>query len=262
MLCMFDKHAIWCQCASMVPFTMAVASLFSCQWITLSMDIYWTFVFWCAACIQFVSAEHGPFIVSTPTWQNARLSWNFTVHVIVFVWTMNNWDVLHQLLLLPVYFLIGKYLFKYGYYLTVATVLYQVCFMYTLTPVALVLAIEYIEREQNKKMIQTSMADIYIKRSYLFRAIGICVTSISLWLLRCQHRFPHTLRKTPLFMGIVSLFIAILWCKYNVKKTRVSHNAVIQSFGHGIAASLNAAESCPICRKCLTSLDMESSFGD
>ena len=123
MLCMFDKHAIWCQCASMVPFTMAVASLFSCQWITLSTWIYWTFVFWCAACIQFVSAEHGPFIVSTPTWQNARLYWNFTVHVIVFVWTMNNWDVFAPIAAVTcLYFLIGKYLFKYGYYLTVATV--------------------------------------------------------------------------------------------------------------------------------------------
>tara|TARA_B110000008_G_C16978802_1_gene567404 strand:- start:1948 stop:2727 length:780 start_codon:yes stop_codon:yes gene_type:complete len=259
---MIDKHAVWCQCASVVPMTMTVASLLSCQWITVDMDIYWTCVFGITACTHFISAEHANVFFKTSTWQDARIAWNFALHVIFFMWSIHRWRATHQLVLLPVYFAIGRYLSQYGHHISAVTGLYQLVMHGQISPVPLMFGLERIEIKQNKKTLQTSIADIHIKRLFLIRAVRVISLSGILWSLRCQNRFPHTLRKTPIFASVVAFSLAVTWCHYNVKKTRVSQNAIIKSLGHGVAASLNAAESCPICRKCLTSLDMESSFGD
>ena len=98
---MFDKHAVWCQCASVVPFTMALSSLLSCQWMTIQMDTYWTCVLCITACIQFLSAEHANFVFKTDTWQQARLSWKFTTHVIFIMWTLSQWQLYNSYFCFP-----------------------------------------------------------------------------------------------------------------------------------------------------------------
>ena len=74
------------------------------------------------------------------------------------------------------------------------------------------------------------------------------------------HKYCHLEERVYTLLEV--LILSFFWCKYNVKETKISRNAIIRDQGHGMAASLTAAQKCNVCKKCLTALDMESSFGE
>lgn len=53
------KHAVWCQCASVLTSTLALSSIMSVQNITWKQDIYWSVVLVATAFLETTVAEHG-----------------------------------------------------------------------------------------------------------------------------------------------------------------------------------------------------------
>jgi hypothetical protein len=109
-----------------------------------------------------------------------------------------------------------------------------------------------------------SMASPHMRSMYGAKASTIILESLCLWGLRCAHRFPYTMRWTPVWLSVIAIVGACAWCICFVKDTCVSRNAVFKCTNplHMPAASMVAAKACPDCQACLTALDMESSFGE
>ena len=258
---MWHKHAVWCQCVLSGTLVMAIASAFSWQTLTIYSDVYWTVIFCISTVVQFVAAEHGHWWLSIDQWQKMNVRRGFVFRCLIIAWTLTKWPVSVHAGLFPVYCAASLMLTNLQHFIIVPAVIYDVLFysspwmlMYTL--------VTFWSEKYFSKTIQTSLADVHIKSAYAYKALGILFESIVMWSLRCRHRFPYTFRWTPIWVSLVVMSFAILWSKYYIKETKVSRNAIISAAGHGMAASLTAAENCPVCRKCLTSLDMESSFGD
>lgn len=258
---MWKKHGVWCQCMLVLPVIMSLACILSWQTLTLQEDVYWSFLLLVSTIIQFCAAEHGDFGVTVDVWQRLQRHRLFVMSCIIATWTMASWPVHQHALAIPVYCTISYFASKrYALVLGIGT---ASAFLIG-GPWALMLSHGLCHHYSDhffSKLINTSLADIAIKKAYGLRALGIGLESVVLWCLRCWHRFPYTLRWTPLCIGIVVCAGSVLWVSVYIKDTRVSRNAIIKRRGHDIAASLTAASKCPVCQSCLSALDMESSFG-
>lgn len=253
--CMYLKHGVWCQCASVFTFVLAASSVLSLQHLTLTVDVYWSLVLLVVASLHFILAEHAPvFGFFTETW--FKLHPDSMVHACLFGWSLMRWQPTAGYVGLAV--VASALLYRKPVHVLVVAcatrfvLTWDACL---LTMLAL-LATYYRRPDVRNK----SIASREQKQRFLIKSTQILLQSVALWLLRCEHRFPHVVRWTPIISGLVGIGVAAVWCHFNVAVTRVSRNAIIVDVGHGMAASLKAAEACPVCSRHLTALDMESSF--
>lgn len=259
---MYQKHAIWRQCACVIPITMATAITLSIQGMTFSNDLYWSIVMCMSSIIQFVSAEHGHFYFTIDTWQKLQQHRDFVIRCIITTWSLAQIDISKHFTLIVCFGLSSLVVQKYHNFVLVPTILNDLMTLNTKSLVPLYFSMTCLREWSFEKSVGTSIADQPIRQAYGCSAIVVAIESTILWSLRCQYRFPYTFRWMSFIVSILSCVCACLWCSIFVKNTKVSRNAIIQRLGHHMAASLTAAEACPVCCKCLTSLDMESSFGD
>jgi len=259
---MWDKHSVWSQCALVFPATLALACLFSCQHFTLHEDVYWSCVFGVSTVLQFLAAEHGPFGYDTHMWQTLSAHKLFIVRCIILTSCVTQWSVWWRAAILIPLCGVSLLAQQYHHILLGAVVVHNVLLG---TSWVHILSYWCVERWANyyfSKTIETSLADKTIKYAYGCTAVSIVLENIVLWSLRCQQRFPHTFRWSPLCIGLIACAVAFAWAEFNIQDTLVSQNTIIKRRGHNVAASLTAAKACPQCCSCLTSLDMESSFGE
>ena len=266
---MWKKHAVWCQCAAAMPAVMAMATILSIQSLTWTQDIYWGAMFSIQAVIHLIVAEHGPCIWSAVQWQTIELKRVFVTSMILWLWHTTQWPVSQHLM--SHVLILAATLWKrtwdcpkwhiaiYG-----MLAMYVLLFQYQWSMLTLLTLTKAYEQWLRNQLNRNSMASSCMRWMYGAKAASIVIESLCLWSLRCAHRFPYTMRWTPLWLSTVAICLACVWCVCFVKDTSVSRNAVFKHSHllHMPAASMIAAKACPECQRCLTALDMESSFGE
>lgn len=256
---MYNKHAVWCQCVIVGIFVLATASLLSIQNITFDTDVYWSFILLVTSTIQFIVAEHAPVAgISTDNWMRIGRIQQTTLYAIMLTWSTVTWQTSSwiQWVHIPVGMLVGVFVNGHIVLAIGAVARMTATFDATLIIMGLLL----VTHLKKPNVINKSIVSKEHKQTIAIKAVSLFLEAIILWLLRCEHRFPHVVRWRPLAAATVSIVLAALWCEYNVMDTIGTDRVIIVRTGHGIAASLRAGRSCPVCTKCLTSLDMESSF--
>lgn len=257
---MYEKHAVWCQCALVFSFVLSAAALLSLQSMTIDVDIYWGVVLTSNSILQFIVAEHAPFFgISCDNWMKLDRIRNIVVKCILSTWSIFSWQsVWIKWLHIPMS--VGLALVISNIPILLPT-LVRICTHFDLMTVLLVLqsTLTYTLKTTH---LQKSMASTAQKKRFALKTLSILLESSMLWYIRCEHRFPHVFRWKPFLFGIFCILGAIVWTNVYVKKTKVSENVIIVNTGHGTAASLIAAKACPICSSTLTLLDMESSFSN
>jgi len=255
---MYSKHAVWCQCVIVGLFVLAAASLLSVQEITFDTDVYWSVVLLVTSIIQFIVAEHAPVAgISTDNWMRIARIQKTTVYVIMLTWSTIAWQTSWiQWAHIPVGMIVG--VFVNGHIVLAIGVMARMTATFDATLVLMGLLL--VTHLKKPKVINKSITSKEHKQTIAIKAASLFLEAIILWLLRCEHRFPHIVRWRPLAAAAVSIVLSTLWCEFNIMDTIGTDRVIIVRTGHGIAASLRAARSCPVCTKCLTSLDMESSF--
>ena len=83
---MWNKQATWCQCALIIWFVFGGASGISFQTLTWSQDLYWCVLFLAAGTIQFITVEHGSFLVDPHKWQQLNNILLFALKCIITSW--------------------------------------------------------------------------------------------------------------------------------------------------------------------------------
>lgn len=261
---MWYKHAIWKQCAIVSHAVLAGAALLSCQSLTLFIDVYWACVLCTSTIIQFIAAEHSPFgHLNADQWirlEKHRALW--------MLWILGLWHIFRGSAFMFTFFSIILAL------LTFVKVPQHLCFLF----VALIhicsfpgyitfvwclwaYALFHIKR-CNEFLIGKSLANHAMRILHFSKSICIVCEAICIWHVRCLHRFPHSMRWTPVIVSTIAIAVAIMYADRYIAKTKVTHNAIIHKLGHGIAPSIVTARKCPVCVKCISALDMEASFGD
>jgi len=242
---MYDKHAVWCQCSAITYFVLGL-SIFSSSMIW-SHDSLWGILFLSLGLVRFCNAEHAPiFGISIDWWVfiNNKTS-AFVIGLIG--WRTLWWYLLpvciaiphRQELLLPAFVLLQLLHGTIDF-----TTLYAVVKNVPIRIVGKSMA----SKEQKMRFAQFSIQNV--------------LEALVLWNYRCSQRFPFTFRTKPVVCSCFGVCLAIVYCHLYVSPTKVSQNSIITKGGHGVAASLTAAVACEICASTLTSLDMESSFGE
>ena len=260
---MFDKHAVWVQCATTFHIALSWAAATSYQNITFDMDIYWSFFFAIQSFILMSAAEHDNILnISVEKWLTLERFRNISIVSTFILWYGSTLSIYSYTAFSMFTTTVLFYIPDYVYY--VATIFWL--FIHSPYSIGIVSVIwgmsRWLSKKSFQKILQKSTASPLMKEAYGFKSIYIVAEAIILWHIRCMHRFPYQFRWQPVCISAISIPIAMLYCHFNVKKTTVSRNCIIVSSGHGMAASLTAAQKCPVCKKCLTSLDMESSFND
>lgn len=260
---MFKKQAVWCQCASIISAVFAGACIVSIQETSYYQDIIWFLIFGINALIHFTAAEHATIGFIDVTMLITIEKWLDLINcTTIFIYNLPLPGSM-----IPIVYLILPYvLFKAGPkiepIITALILCIQLNWFVTILACVYLLA-KVLSKEWFTKTNRCSIAGTEIRRAYLWKTVWRVSLYIILWQIRCQNRFPSTLRWRPIILAFVWEMISMIYCHYNVLPTIVSNNAIIQyNELHPMAASLKAAHNCPICRRYLTALDMESSFGD
>lgn len=259
---MWHRHAVWCQCALTMPAIITLASAMSVQGLTWDIDMYWTLLLGANTFVQFVAAEHGKLKWGPEIWQRVDAQRHVVLSAALLLWYCTHWPVYVHMLADSFFVIASIQVWAWGLEISCAVATIVTICVNLWTPLPAYCACLYLTNMYFEQSIQTSSAGIPIRMAYGAKAARILLETVLIWSVRCTHRFPHTIRWTPIMVGILAIALAGLWCMNRVKPTKVSRNAVIVSKGHGLAASLQAAYECPVCQSCLTSLDMEASFGE
>lgn len=256
---MINKHATWCQCTLMIWFTFCGAAGFSIQELTLQQDLYWFSLFGFAAIVQFIAAEHAHCYYGPEKWQIAAKNIQFVICGIILGWYVGGqWPIIWHVSGGLMGIVLSMLMDMHPAWIFIIPAVYfksiSFCLLIALQSPMLTIKI-------NKK----SFASSEMKWVAAKKSASIFLQAILLWQRRCATRFPMTFRWTPVLIGLFFVGLAVIYVIYMVAPTKVSRNAIIEipmNTKHSIAFSLNAAEACPKCRQYITSLDMESSFGE
>ena len=242
---MYDKHAVWCQCSAIIYFVLAL-SIFSSS-IIWSHDSLWGILFISLGLVRFCNAEHAPIFGISINW------WVFiNDKTSAFVIGLIGWRTLWWYFL-PVCVAIPH---RTELLLPAFVLLQFLSGTFDLTPVyalAKNIKIPIVGKSMDSKEQKMRFAQFSIQQ---------ILEALILWNYRCSQRFPFTLRMKPVLCSFLGIGLAVVYGHFYVSPTKVSRNSVITKGGHGVAASLTAAVACEICASTLTSLDMESSFGE
>lgn len=248
---MYNKHAVWCQCATMFNFTFAL-SVFSSY--SILKDTYWGLLFLSVGVVRFCHAEHAPcFGITIDHW--IKINRTMTGLVIGTICSNILFSEITPLFLCQVIFVIVHQFINTKIILPLF-VLIQLASNITLLPIYCALKFY----PQNN--IGKSMASKEQKLRFAKFSMQIILETLILWTIRCGQRFPFSVRWKPIICSFVILVCVLVYCQMYIKPTKVSRNSIVTTKGHGMTASLTAANGCEICLSTLSSLDMESSFDD
>lgn len=247
----FHKHAIWCQCASLISTTLALSALFSIQKITWEQDIYWTIVLGTTTFLNITVAEHG---FRPESMTKIAAVWSGIVYMLI-VTGNNSWlSYAGSLIGMAIGAIVPQY--SYG-------ILILALFSYP-SGLSILLIVKVIAEYKYKDFMNSAVgkttANINVKKALGAKAVGIVSETLLLWHLRCHYRFPHVYRWTPVVYSLGICCCGIVWCHYYIAPTVVSRKSVIRAIGHGLTPSLQAAKECKICSATITHLDIEDVF--
>jgi hypothetical protein len=249
---MYNKHAVWCQCATVFYFTFAL-SIFS-SFKSILKDSYWGFFFLIVGIVRFCHAEHAPCLgITLEYW----IKINRTISGLVIGTICSNilFSDITYLFLCQLTFVIVHHFINTKIAVPIFALI-QLTSNVTLLPIYCALKLYTIDN------IQKSMASKEQKLRFLKFSIQIILETLILWTIRCGQRFPFSVRWKPIICSFLMLLCVLVYCHFYTKPTKVSKNSIITRKGHGMTASLTAANGCETCLSTLSSLDMESSFGD
>ena len=260
---MLRKQAIWCQCATVFHIVLSVACISSIQEMTATMDIFWFICFTLTSIIIFNTAEHATIVgISPDKWLRYERMLSNVIASTLMLWSYFHWTVFNYSIATFLLAIVFSYIGKRPVSLLVGVWWMATTFNSVLVVVFVWVFAQWWSDHWFKKTLHKSIASYELRYAYIGKTLVILTEAVLLWYLRCLHRFPHNFRWRPVIFGFLSVLLSCLYCHLNIQNTHVSRNAVIKRAGHGMAASLTAANACPVCRTCISQLDMESSFGD
>jgi len=260
---MLQKQAIWCHCATLPHTALTLACIASIQTMTLAVDVFWALLLTIATIITFAAAEHTAIGVFTPVHLIRLEQIRNNVITATLVW----WST--GIVYIPVYIVATLVTTvalewippKITY---ISSMLWLVsCSPLWVGAVAIVWTLaQWWSDQWFRDTLHKSTASTELKYAYAAKSVKILSEGLLLWHIRCFHRFPHTFRWTPVLFGGIFMTMGVIYSSLLVADTETSRNAIIKRNGHGMAASLATATACPLCKTCLSALDMESSFSD
>jgi len=259
---MIQRQAIWCQCAIIVHATLTLTCYASIQKMSMDMDIAFAVILTMATVIHFCSAEHVDIGLVTPVaWLNMEKKLESFILAIFFICVLPIGVHLYSAVLVLFFSIIMYYLpDKAIYPLVSLSIIYYAPMV--MIPVAILWSVSKNRYEKwFKETNGTSFSGNEIKMAYAWKSVFILMEAFLFWYVRCIHRFPGTIRWHPLIVACLSSITACIYCTYYRLPTAVSHDAIIVSSSHQMAASLTAATKCSHCKQHIKSLDMESTFG-
>lgn len=267
---MWNKHAVWCQCASTATAVLALAAVASTRTFSAGADLYWAMVLATQCVAQFFAAEHSHIVKTPEQWHAFEQKRSYACRWLFVGWSIMHWSVLNGLVITTLACIAAavprRWTHKHHrYILPLWSIL---SFIHgPLHPRTWGRALPWFICERyrrNVRLHNTSTAGAAIRRQYAWRAAGILAESCTYWSFRCTQRFPHTFRWFPVFVAVIIVAIAAAVCHRWIAPTRVSSNSIIQTncVGHWMAASIVSAQQCAVCTRRLTALDVESSFSE
>ncbi len=249
---MYNKHAVWCQCATIFYFIFALSIFSSFKYFL--KDTYWGLLFLFAGVVRFCHAEHAPCLgLNISHW--IKINRTITGLVIGTICSNIFFSDTTSLFLCQVTFVIVHHFINTKIVLPIV-VLIQLTSNITLLPLYCALKLYTVDN------VGKSMASKEQKLRFAKFSIQLVLETLILWTIRCGQRFPFSVRWKPIICSFLILLCVLAYCHLYIKPTKVSRNSIITKKGHGITASLTAANGCEICLSTLNSLDMESSFDD
>ena len=266
---MWNKHAVWCQCASTATAVLGISSIVSIRFFSVYSDVYWAIVLGTQFLVHFFASEHSRIVLTPEQWHTFEEKRSYACTWLVVGWAIVHWTLPNSLLVTLVAcastLVPRRHRVKHQrFILPCLTVV-----MFVLSPTSpriwgrTVPVVLCHWRTYKIRLKNTSLADMAIRRQYLWRSASIISEALLYWSLRCTHRFPHVFRWSAPCVAFVVVILACVWCSLYVAPTRISANSIIQSDrpGHWMAASAGLAHQCSVCAKSLSALDVEASFG-
>ena len=260
---MFNKQAVWIQTAVCCHITFFLACMLSFQTFSFKQDAIWTLLFAMTFFLHFTVAEHCDFgKLKLSTIMNVAYYFDSFLHVLM-VWgcfVSVNWTNILFLFLFSV--CIRKMPQRYSQWVFMVILLNGIQ-LYTFL-VLFSVALQYKRQQYLKLTVRQCHATIYLKKSVACQAVYVLLQAFILWMVRCESRFPHKLRYTPILIAMVASVCAIVYCHYCVLETLVSEKSSITSVNphHPLTPSMNAIMQCEQCRKQLSNIDLEDSVKD
>ena len=260
---MFNKQAVWIQMAVCCHITFFSACILSFQNISFKQDAIWTLLFALTSFNHFMVAEHqGLGKLKLSTVMDVAYYFDSFLHVLmVFGCLISvNWTNLFYIFICSV--CIRKMPERYSQWVFMVILLNGIQ-LYTFL-VLICVALQYKRQQYLKLTVTQCHATIYLKKSVACQAVYVLLQAFILWMVRCDSRFPHKLRYTPLIFAACATIFATIHCHYNVLETFVSVTSSIKSvnINHPLTPSMNAIMQCEQCRKQLSNIDLEDSILD
>lgn len=260
---MFKKQAVWIQIAVCCHVTFFLACMLSFQTFSFKQDSIWTLLFALTSFNHFMVAEHRDFgKLKLSTIMDVAYYFDSFLHVLmVFGCLISvNWTNLFFLLVISVS--LRKIPQRYSQ-CVVLVILSNGLNLYTLL-VLFCVALQYKRRQYLNKSVSQCHATIYLKKSVGCKALSVTLQAFLFWGIRCESRFPHKLRYTPILIAMIATVCAIVYCHYYVLSTKVTETSTITyvTINHPLTPSMNAIMGCEECRKHLSNIDIEDSVKD
>jgi hypothetical protein len=260
---MFNKQAVWIQTAVCCHVTFFLACLLSFQNISFKQDAIWTLLFAFSSFLHFTVAEHrGLGKLKLSTIMDVAYYLESFLHVLM-VWGCMisvNWTNIFYMIVMSV--CIRKMPQRYSQWVFMVVLLNGIN-LYTFL-VLFSVAMQYKRRQYLKLSVTQCHATIYLKKSVACQALYVLLQAFILWVVRCESRFPHKLRYTPILIAMIATIFATIHCHYYVLETKISEKSSISSvnINHPLTPSMNAIMGCEECRKHLSNIDVEDSILD
>ena len=260
---MFNKQAVWIQIVVCCHITFFLACLLSFQTFSFKQDAIWTLLFALTSFFHFTVAEHCDFgKLKLSTIMNVAYYFDSFIRVLMIFgcFISVNWTNLFYMLVLSV--CLRKIPQRYSQWVFMVILLNGIQ-LYTFL-VLICVALQYKRQQYLKLTVTQCHATIYLKKSVGCQALYVLLQAFILWMVRCESRFPHKLRYTPIIFAACATISAIVYCHYYVLETLVSVTSTISSVNpyHPLTASMNAIMQCEQCRKQLSNIDLEDSVKD
>jgi len=244
---------VWCQCATTFYFAFALSIFSSFKYFL--QDTYWGLLFLSIGVVRFCHAEHAPcFSITIDHWN--KINRTITGLVIGTISSNVFFSDITYLFLCQVAFLVMHHFINTKIVLPIIMLVQLTSSQITLLPIYCALKL-YTINNIGKSMASKEQILRFAKFS-----VQIILETLILWTIRCSQRFPFSVRWKPIICSFLMMSCVFVYCHLYTKPTKVSRNSIITRKGHGMTASLTAATGCEICMSTLSSLDMESSFGD
>lgn len=254
---MLNKQAVWIQIVSCSHLVFFLACLLSFQSISLKQDSIWTILFGFSSFLHSVVAEHcaiGQVKLSTILVMYHYFSPFIDILVAIGCYFPINWTNLFLMTILSL--CLHQIPHKYSRWFLIFGLLNGIT-GYSLL-ISCRLFLQYKRQQFLHACLNQSQASIYLKKSVACKTGDVIVEALLLWSIRCESRFPHKIRYTPILIAAIAIISAAVYCQYTIAETKVSEKSTIILIGdHCLTPSFHAILHCEQCQKCVTNVDIE-----